>query len=598
MDNFQEKIKVVGSDATSDLNNNISQPKQTNEELLRRATELSKVNEITLGIASVKSINEVYELVVESAVDIPGVRFVIVNQIDESGEFLITPYFSKIRNQTVKTALKKIGFDLEKQLGRNPTSRKLQLPIAKLKLAEGYLSNRRTIVKERFSEMLDGCWSKKLCDTIQKIAGFKKFVIIPLITKTEPNSTIVFHLDDDVPQNVLETIVAHCALAINNVGTLEKLRRSEDQYRLISENTSDVITLITFDLNPVFLYVSPSIQAYGYEPEELIGKHCFDLIHLDDKKQLLSLLQHYIAQKVEGLLTGKESPIVETIEFRAKDKSGNWHHLSGTTNLAGNQILIINRDITERKQADEKIDKLYQNEMALREKLEAEMEKRSEFAKMLVHELKTPLTPMIAASDLLLENIPEGSLFRLARSINQGAETLSSRINMLVDIAKGETGTLKIVRTETDVLDLLQRISEDTNPLAYSRNQVLNVELPRSLPKVSADGERIRQVVVNLLDNSSKFTPEGGKITLRAEEKNDAIIVEVKDTGPGIPVDQQQHLFETQYYVSVESRYGRGLGLGLAISRMLVELHDGKIWVSSKVGKGSTFSFSIPLSKL
>ncbi|MFH1382054.1 MAG: ATP-binding protein [Chloroflexota bacterium] len=121
------------------------------------------------------------------------------------------------------------------------------------------------------------------------------------------------------------------------------------------------------------------------------------------------------------------------------------------------------------------------------------------------------------------------------------------------------------------------------------------MELPASLPKVSADGERLRQVIVNLLDNSFKSTPDGGRITLRAKKKDDAIIVEVEDTGRGIPVDQQQHMFEAYYHVKGKSEHSKGLGLGLALAKILVELHGGKIWVESQEGKGSKFGFSLPL---
>ncbi len=252
-------------------------------------------------------------------------------------------------------------------------------------------------------------------------------------------------------------------------------------------------------------------------------------------------------------------------------------------------------DITKRKQAEQRIEELYNDEKGLRQELEAQIDKRIELTRTLVHELKTPLTPMIAASELLMEEVPDGPLFRLARSINKGAELLAKRIDTLIDAAKGELDILELVRTETDLLDLLHRIAEDATPLAYSRNQVLKVELPASLPMVSADGERLRQVVVNLLDNSFKFTPEGGRITLRAKKKGNTIIVEVEDTGPGIPVDQQQHLFEAPYRIKSENKRGSGLGLGLTLSKMLVELHGGKIWVESQEGKGSKFVFSVPL---
>lgn len=241
---------------------------------------------------------------------------------------------------------------------------------------------------------------------------------------------------------------------------------------------------------------------------------------------------------------------------------------------------------------------LYQHfykEMALRKELEAEIDKRIELTRALVHELKTPLTPMIAASDILIDQAPDGPLVQLARSINRGAETLARRIDSLLDVAKGELGILEISRTETDFLDLLQKVAEDTTPLTYSRKQIFNVKLPKSLPIISADGERLRQVIVNLLDNSSKYTPEGGTITLRAGKKDDAIIIEVEDTGPGISADQQQHIFKESYHAKRESQHGKGLGLGLVLSRMLVELHGGKIWVESQEGKGSKFKFSVPL---
>ncbi|MBU0711743.1 PAS domain S-box protein [bacterium] len=133
----------------------------------------------------------------------------------------------------------------------------------------------------------------------------------------------------------------------------EALQKSEKQYRLISENTSDLITMSTFSLDPVFTYVSPSIENYGYKPEELIGEPCFNFIHPDFKKQLLPLLKKYISVKAKNLLTGKGTDITENLEFQAKDKSGNWHYTESTANLVDDKILYISRDITERKRMEE-----------------------------------------------------------------------------------------------------------------------------------------------------------------------------------------------------------------------------------------------------
>ncbi|MFC2020860.1 PAS domain S-box protein [Chloroflexota bacterium] len=377
----------------------------------------------------------------------------------------------------------------------------------------------------------------------------------------------------------------------------EKLKKSEEHYRIISDNTSDVITIIDFDLNPIFIYVSPSIRAYGYEPEELIGKSCFDLIHLDDKKQLLSLLQHYITLKVKGLLTGRESSIVETIEFRAKDKSGNWRHLHSTTNLVGNQILIINRDITESKQIELEREELYKREQELRQSLEDELKRRAEFSRALVHELKTPLTPILVASELLLEEAKEGTMLRLAASISRNALTMSNRIETLLDLAKNELGVFELARTEVNSLQLLNKITNDMSIVANGRELSLALDVPPSLPTLWADENRLEQVILNLIVNAFKWSPPGGTVTLRAREKDTTLVVEVQDEGTGITNGEQERIFEMYYRTEDDRQRIDGLGLGLALCKTIIEAHGGKIWVESKVGKGSIFSFSISLLK-
>ena len=141
----------------------------------------------------------------------------------------------------------------------------------------------------------------------------------------------------------------------------KKLAKSEELYRLIAESTSDVISLTTFNLHPVYTYVSLSIKANtGYEPEELIGKSPFDFIHPDDKKKLFPMLKKYINAKVKKLLTSKELPTTERIEFRFKDKEGNWRYIQSTGNIVSNNLLFISRDITNQKKLEETLRKSQQ----------------------------------------------------------------------------------------------------------------------------------------------------------------------------------------------------------------------------------------------
>ena len=142
---------------------------------------------------------------------------------------------------------------------------------------------------------------------------------------------------------------------------------------------------------------------------------------------------------------------------------------------------------------------------------------------------------------------------------------------------------------------LLEEAIEDVASLASSRGQTLVTELPPSLPQIHADEVRSRQIVMNLLNNALKFTPEGGHVLVRAREDESSLIVEVEDTGPGIPKKDQQRIFDPYHRRESDRERLSGLGLGLALCKSLVELHGGEIWVRSRPGKGSTFGFSLPL---
>jgi signal transduction histidine kinase len=255
----------------------------------------------------------------------------------------------------------------------------------------------------------------------------------------------------------------------------------------------------------------------------------------------------------------------------------------------------INGLLAAMEQSEGELRELYNEERTLRQTLEDEINKRIEFTRALVHELKTPVTPVMASSELLLQKLKDEPLYGLAQNINQGANNLNQRIDELLDLARGEVGTLRLNPESMDPKQLLQRIVDEETPVAMRNGQTLAAELPDSLPVIVADEERFQQIVLNLLNNAVKFTPTGGKITLRARAEDNNLTVEVQDTGVGIPEDEQEALFEPYRSIRSDQERLSGLGLGLSLSKRLVELHGGQIWVKSKKGKGSTFGFSIPL---
>jgi signal transduction histidine kinase len=150
--------------------------------------------------------------------------------------------------------------------------------------------------------------------------------------------------------------------------------------------------------------------------------------------------------------------------------------------------------------------------------------------------------------------------------------------------------------TLIDLRALIRDTVDYLQPAISQSGQLLNVFLPDSLPLVPADGERLRQVLINLIDNAMKYTPSGSEITVAAREEGIDLIVEVKDNGEGMSGELRERLFQPYSRVRSDRQSLKGLGLGLLIARNIVELHGGKIWVKSNSGAGTTFSFSIPLS--
>ena len=132
-------------------------------------------------------------------------------------------------------------------------------------------------------------------------------------------------------------------------------------------------------------------------------------------------------------------------------------------------------------------------------------------------------------------------------------------------------------------------------PLVSNQRQTLLLDLPASLPLIRADKDRLHQILFNLIDNALKYNADGGKITLRANIKNDYLVISVQDTGMGISKEDQSYIFDPYVRLETAKKTAEGLGLGLAICKMLVTLHKGQIWIESEPHKGSTFTFILPL---
>jgi two-component system sensor histidine kinase GlrK len=228
-----------------------------------------------------------------------------------------------------------------------------------------------------------------------------------------------------------------------------------------------------------------------------------------------------------------------------------------------------------------------------------EMEKlKSDFFSLMAHELRTPVASIKEGTDLLLEGI--GEEFKEKRKtvltiIAEESNRLIDLVNSLLDLSKMEAGMMALNLETSDLKPLINRAISGIEPLAMTKNVSIEVKMPPDLPYVKMDAERILQALRNLIGNAVKFTPGGGQVTISARAVEKGVNVSVADTGPGIPKEDLDSIFDKFRQATIAS-YSKikGTGLGLAIVKHIINAHGGKVWVESEPGRGSVFIFLLP----
>lgn len=241
---------------------------------------------------------------------------------------------------------------------------------------------------------------------------------------------------------------------------------------------------------------------------------------------------------------------------------------------------------------------LYQKEYDLHQRLEKQVKDQVEYTRALVHELKTPITTLKAASELLSEEVKSEPLTSLSFNITRSVDNLDNRIDELLDLARGDLGLLKINPEPIDLKETLSIIVSDLTPVAKLKQKVIKTNIPDTLPNILADRERLTEIMQNLITNAIKFTPKNGKIAISAYNHNNMIQVEVSDNGCGVNKIDLDNIFTPYYKRGNQNHLDNlgGLGIGLSLSKMLVELHGGRIWAESEKGKGCTMRFTLPIN--
>jgi PAS domain S-box-containing protein len=230
------------------LDQNLKYSTRKNTELVEKNKQLAVIRQIAIEIDKVRTIDEAMTLTVEQAGDIDGIRMIFVQRMDEARKNVVTPYYSKLRPDTQKmvNAIKILGIDLEKAMG-DPDSNILRFPIDSTKVAQEYNRNPRVMIIPTLAELLDGTWPKTICDGIQKIAGIKKCVIVPIKVGGESWGHMLFILNKEIPVDILEMITSHCSQAIKNIIYLENVEQKNVE--LTALNRIAMITSKSLNMN-------------------------------------------------------------------------------------------------------------------------------------------------------------------------------------------------------------------------------------------------------------------------------------------------------------------------------------------------------------
>jgi len=374
-----------------------------------------------------------------------------------------------------------------------------------------------------------------------------------------------------------------------------ELQESENRFRQLAEHINEIFWM--YDAKQLrMLYISPAYkQVWGQVRASLDGdpRSFVDAVHVEDRERVLAALE----QQQRGVQTLTEYRIVRpdgTLRwirdqgFPIKDESGHVYRVAG-----------LAEDITERQRAEEERAELLVREQAARAEAEAAIVVRDEFLSIASHELKTPVTSLVAYSQMLERRAQRGGTLperdrRAVHVLADQATRLSRLIDSLLDISRIQTGHFTLNRAPVDLGALCTRVVTEVQE-TVERHTVECVILEEPVT-VEGDDLRLEQMLQNLVQNAIKYSPNGGAIRVTIRQDDGHAVLAVSDQGIGIPQEEYSHLFQRFYRAGNSANSViSGMGLGLYVVKEIVERHAGMIEVVSTEGQGSTFTVRLPL---
>jgi len=394
--------------------------------------------------------------------------------------------------------------------------------------------------------------------------------------------------------SVIAPVLALGALVYHRVGK-ELLVRIPDQIQPIMSQLSGVILFVTF----IALILSAGIGILLATSISNPLGHMVKIIR-DLEKGNLRVQSNLLSNDEIGVLAESFDKMAlqleknrteledlnRNLEFRVAEKTDNLTRAYERLQLSNRNLAVANRELEEVNKKLKEIDKV-----------------KSDFISIVSHELRTPLTSIKAFTELIQmkpKMTPE-KRDKLLGIINSETDRLARLITDILDLTKIEAGKLSWHITRVSLNEIVQTSVASLQSLADNKSLQVKANIPDTLPLLFGDRDRLIQVITNILSNAIKFTPQRGRITVAARMENESaprVVVAVTDTGIGIPPGDLELIFEKfRRSGDILTNNNQGTGLGLAITRQIVEYHGGTIWAESTLGQGSTFTFTLPLTK-
>jgi two-component system sensor histidine kinase VicK len=430
--------------------------------------------------------------------------------------------------------------------------------------------------KKKIEEVTKETLEKGFVEGRELIFSSEKEIPVQVFTrirKDEKGDVVGYFLGLFDLTNIKET---EGELKKSQIALMNMLEDTEEAWRAADEEknkTQEIIAslndgLLFFDKKNQLSLMNPQAERFfGIEKEEVVGKSVLDFFQLPELRGLAALLGRNIERLFRKELKLTENFILEvsTVPLMTRGKSMGY--------------LVILHDVS-------------------REKIVERM--KTEFVSISAHQLRTPLSAIKWTLKMLLDGdlgkvTPEQEEF--IKKTYESNERMIRLINDLLNVTRIEEGRYLYRLVPHDLCDLIQSVLDSYKDEVKKRKVVVNFKKPKKeLPKIKLDAEKMKLVLQNLIDNAIKYTPQKGKVTISLSYDKKEVIVSIKDSGVGIPKDQQDRIF-TKFFrgANVLIRETEGTGLGLFITKNIIEAHKGKIWFDSKLGKGTTFYFSIPL---